>query len=358
MQYPGYARHPTPGHLRFSLSLLLLHQNNIMNTTPTTSGSVFALSAAAPPLALPGLHHVTAMASDPTRNAAFYTGVLGLRLVKQTVNFDDPTTYHLYYGDSAGTPGTILTFFPWAGLRRGSPGNGQVYATAFSIPATSLPFWTTHLAAHHIATTRDTDRFGDAVLHFTDPDGLLLELVATTAPDTRTGHTHPKIPAEHALRGFHGVTVAVIDAPRTAALLTGPMGYRVVATAVGRTRYAPTPGGPGTFVDLLVDPSIPRGLNGAGTVHHLAFRTPTDATQAEARTTLLTLGYHVSPVMDRNYFHSIYYREPGGVLFEIATDPPGFTVDESPATLGTSLMLPMHYETQRAAITAALPKLS
>jgi glyoxalase family protein len=196
------------------------------------------------------------------------------------------------------------------------------------------------------------------VLRFTDPDGLILELIATTTADPRTGHTHPAIPAEHALRGFHGVTLAVIDAPRTQSLLTGPMGYRVVATTGGRTRLAPPASGPGTFVDLLVDPTIPRGLNGAGTVHHLAFRTPTDATQAEARTTLINAGYHVSPVMDRNYFHSIYYREPEGVLFEIATDPPGFTVDESSATLGTSLMLPEQYESQRADIVAALPKLS
>ncbi len=327
-----------------------------MNTPPTSPGSVAASSA--PTLALPGLHHVTAMASDPQRNVAFYTEVLGLRLVKKTVNFDDPTTYHLYYGDSAGTPGTILTFFPWAGLRRGRPGNGQVYATSFSIHTESLAFWTAHLAAQHVTATRDTDRFGDAVLRFNDPDGLILELVATSAPDARTGHTHPSIPAQHALRGFHGVTIAVIDAPRTQALLTGPMGYRVVATAGGRIRLAPPAGGPGTFVDLLVDPALPRGLNGAGTVHHLAFRTPNDATQAEARATLLGLGYHVSPVMDRNYFHSIYYREPEGVLFEIATDPPGFTVDESSATLGTSLRLPAQYEAHRVEIEAALPKLT
>jgi len=325
-----------------------------MNPTPTTTGSVSAQSAAA--LALPGLHHVTAMASDPRRNAAFYTRVLGLRLVKQTVNFDDPSTYHLYYGDSAGNPGTILTFFPWAGLRRGRPGNGQVYATAFSVRADALSFWAARLAAHQVLATRDNDRFGDTVLRFTDPDGLILELIATTSDDPRTGHTHPEVPAEHALRGFHGVTIAVLDAPRTQALLTGPMGYRFVATTGGRTRFAPPAGGPGTFVDLLVDPALPRGLNGAGTVHHLAFRTPTDATQAAARNTLLHLGYDVSPVMDRNYFHSIYYREPEGVLFEIATDPPGFTADESSATLGTSLRLPAQYEALRTQIEAALPK--
>lgn len=314
-------------------------------------------SQSASTLRLNGLHHVTAIASDPRRNVDFYTRVLGLRLIKRTVNFDDPSTYHLYYGDSVGTPGSVMTFFPWAGLRRGRPGNGQAYATAFSVPAGSLPFWTARLLANGVTPDAPITRFGDEVLAFTDPDGLVLELVATREADARTAHAHPQIAAAQGIRGFHSVTLAVIDAPRTAALLTGAMGYRVAQTDGGRTRYTVAAGGPGSYVDLLVDAKLPRGLPGAGTVHHIAFRTPDDATQAEARKILLGLNLHVSPVMDRNYFHSIYYREPEGVLFEIATDIPGFTVDEPLATLGTALKLPERYESQRSAIEATLPKL-
>lgn len=323
--------------------------NNTASTQATTPADA---------LHLLGIHHVTAIAGDPKRNVDFYTRVLGLRLVKQTVNFDDPSTYHLYYGDSVGTPGSILTFFPWSGLRRGRPGNGQVYATAFSVPADSLRFWEARLLAHHVAPVTSTTRFGENVLTFTDPDGLILELVGTAEPDTRAGYPHPEISAAQAIRGFHGVTIAVIDAARTESLLTGAMAYRVAQTAPGRTRYTVASGGPGTYVDLLVDANLPRGLPGAGTIHHLAFRTPDDDAQARARATLVDLHYHVSPVMDRNYFHSIYYREPEGVLFEIATDNPGFAVDESPETLGTTLKLPAQYESHRAEITAALPPLT
>lgn len=322
-----------------------------MNTNTSTTTPVAALT-------LPGIHHVTAIAGDPKRNVDFYTRVLGLRLVKKTVNFDDPGTYHLYYGDSVGTPGSILTFFPWAGIRRGRPGNGQVYATAFSVPAGSLRFWEARLLSHGVTPTQSA-RFGDEVLTFTDPDGLILELVATTEPDARAAYPHPEIAADQAIRGFHGVTIAVIDAARTQSLLTGTMAYRVTRAEGGRTRLAASgAGGPGTYVDLLVDSSLPRGLQGAGTVHHLAFQTPDDATQAHARETLVDLGYHVSPVMDRNYFHSIYYREPEGVLFEIATNHPGFTVDEPAATLGQSLKLPAQYESNRSAIEANLPSLT
>jgi glyoxalase family protein len=306
---------------------------------------------------LSGLHHVTAVAGDPRRNVDFYTHVLGLRLIKRTVNFDDPSTYHLYYGDNVGTPGSVLTFFPWAGIRRGRPGHGQAYATAFSVPAGSLDFWAARLRAHGVAPATPIVRFGDEVLAFTDPDGLVLELVATPEADARTAHTHPEIAATRGIRGFHGVTLAVIDAPRTAALLTGPMGYRATQTSPGRTRYTVATGGPGSYVDLLVDSALPRGLAGAGTVHHIAFRTPDDTTQAKAREILVGLDLQVSPVMDRNYFHSIYYREPEGVLFEIATDNPGFTVDEPLATLGHALKLPAQYEPQRAEIEAHLPKI-
>jgi glyoxalase family protein len=306
---------------------------------------------------LTGLHHVTAVAGDPRRNVDFYTRVLGLRLIKRTVNFDDPTTYHLYYGDSVGTPGSVLTFFPWAGIRRGRPGHGQAYATAFSVPAGSLDFWAARLRAHGVAPATPIVRFGDEALAFTDPDGLVLELIATSEPDARPANAHPEISAAHGIRGFHSITLAVTAAGPTAALLTGPMGYRATLSSPGRIRYSVGPAGPGSYIDLLVDSALPRGLPGAGTVHHIAFRTPDDATQAEARKILVDLDLQVSPVMDRNYFHSIYYREPEGVLFEIATDNPGFTVDEPLATLGHALKLPAQYESQRAEIEAHLPKL-
>jgi glyoxalase family protein len=316
------------------------------------------MSTASASVRLTGLHHITAIAGNPRRNVAFYTGTLGLRLIKRTVNFDDPSTYHLYYGDHVGTPGSVLTFFPWAGIRRGRPGTGQAYATAFAVPAGSLNFWRTRLLAHGVTPSAITRRFGDEVISFQDPDGLVLELIASAESDTRTAPSHPEVSAAQGIRGFHSVTLAVAAAAPTAALLTQVMGYRATANADHRTRFSVAGGGPGTYVDLLVDPKLPRGTSGAGTVHHIAFRTPDDATQASALASLQELNLGVSPVMDRNYFHSIYYREPAGILFEIATDQPGFTIDEPHATLGTALKLPAQYESQRAAIEAHLPPLT
>ena len=304
-----------------------------------------------------GLHHITAIASDPRRNLAFYTGVLGLRLVKRTVNFDDPRTYHFYYGDRVGTPGSILTFFPWTGLQRGRAGTGQASAIAFSVGPDALSFWEERLHAHGVATHARASRFGEATLAFADPDGLVLELVATREPDGRPPWAHPDIPVEHAIRGFHSVTLAVRDATPTAHLLTATMGCRELRREGHRVRYTVAAGGPGTFVDLVADPLLPRGRQGTGTVHHVAFRTPDGAAQKVARLELLVLGYDVSPQLDRNYFQSIYYREPDGILLEIATDSPGFAVDEPVATLGTALKLPALYEPHRAEIEAALPKL-
>lgn len=309
-------------------------------------------------MTLPGLHHVTAIASDPRRNVDFYTRVLGLRLVKKTVNFDDPSTYHLYYADGVGTPGSVLTFFPWSGLRRGRVGTGQVTATSFSVPADALQFWVDRLTAHSIGLTDAISRFGESVIQFEDPDGLVLELVGARETDPRTPWTHPEIPVSTGIRGFHGVTLGVTSADASLALLTGTMGYRVAVNEGARTRLTTAGGGPGTYVDLLVDPALPRGLQGAGTVHHVAFRTPDDSTQATDLAALQALGLHVSPVMDRSYFHSIYYREPAGILFEIATDNPGFATDETVEQLGTTLRLPPQYEAHRAEIETALPKLS
>jgi glyoxalase family protein len=307
---------------------------------------------------LSGLHHITAISSDVRRNMQFYTQVLGLRFVKKSVNQDDTGTYHLYYGNYAGSPGTALTFFPWAGLARGRPGKGQAYATAFSVPEGSLPFWQQRFAHLKVTTSPVETRFGDQALPFHDHDGMRLELIATGEIDPRPPTPSPEVPAAYAIRGFHSSTLALAESAPTASVLVDQMGYRLLQEAGYRARYTIAQGGPGTYVDLLTDPAIPRGLNGAGTVHHVAFRTPDDASQASARETLLNGALQVSPVIDRAYFKSIYYREPGGILFEIATDQPGFAIDEPLETLGQKLSLPPHLEPYRTEIEASLPKLT
>ena len=213
-----------------------------------------------------GIHHITAISSDVRRNKNFYTQVLGLRFVKQSVNQDDPGTYHLYYGDYAGSPGTILTFFPWAGIRRGRPGHGQSYATAFSVPAGSLPWWQKRFAQLKVKTLPVEPRFNDEVLTFFDTDGLRLELVVTSEPDSRVPAPSTGVPAEHAIRGFHGTTLGLIATEPTELVLTASMGYRLSAQSGLRRRYTVGAGGPGTYVDLLTDPKLPQGLNGAGTI--------------------------------------------------------------------------------------------
>ena len=302
-----------------------------------------------------GLHHITAMAGDPVANVAFYTRVLGLRLIKRTVNFDDPSTYHLYFGDTVGTPGSALTFFYWAGQPRGRLGQGQATATAWSVAASSAGFWRERLAAHGVAFTEET-RLGDTVLRFSDPDGLGLELVATAEPDARQPYAHPEIPVAHGLRGFHSVTLTHASSTPTAELLVKRMGWRESARddVAGRVRYAVAAGGPGAYLDLVAAPAAPASRFGVGTVHHIAFRVTDDTNQLLAQTEWRAAGLNVSPQMDRNYFNSIYAREPGGVLFEIATDAPGFAIDESVESLGTKLMLPAQYETHRAEIESIL----
>jgi glyoxalase family protein len=303
-----------------------------------------------------GLHHITAMAGDPVANVAFYTRVLGLRLIKRTVNFDDPSTYHLYFADHVGTPGSVLTFFYWAGQPRGRVGPGQATATTWSVPAASLDFWRARLATHNVATT-ETTRFGEAVLAFADPDGLGLEIVATSEPDARAPHSHPEIPLAHGLRGFHSTTFTHADSTRTARLLVDRMGLREIARETNRVRYAFGSGGPGAYVDLVASPAAAPGRFGVGTVHHVAFRVADDEAELAAQAEWSAAGLSVSPQMDRNYFHSIYAREPGGVLFEIATDTPGFAIDEPVETLGTTLRLPAQYEPHRAEIESNLQPL-
>ncbi len=302
-----------------------------------------------------GIHHVTAISGEPQRNADFYAGILGLRLVKKTVNFDDPETYHLYYGDGAGSPGTIMTFFPWAHAPRGRIGAGQLIVTSFSIPATSLGYWTERLVEKGVRFEKPRDRFGETVLTFEDPDGLRIELVA--AEDGRTGWADGPVPAEHSIRGLHHVALAVEATDRTAKVMTDSLGFRQVEETEGRVRFAAGEGGPGDLVDVVGASGFPRGSMGVGTVHHVAFRVPDEEAQLAVREEVAALGYNVTAVLDRNYFRSIYFREPGGVLFEIATDPPGFAADEDPDHLGENLKLPPWLENNREHIEAALPPL-
>ena len=306
---------------------------------------------------LPGIHHVTAIASNPAANAAFYTQVLGLRLVKKTVNFDDPSTYHLYYGDDAGSPGTILTFFPWPDARRGTPGVGQVTGFAFRVRVGSLSFWRKHLENAGLAIADEGARFGERFIGIQDPDKFVVELIETADAASTTPARGATIPPEHALCGFHGATLSLEAQEQTGAVLTNLMGAGLESSEGNCFRYTLGDGPGRARIDLLCLPAGRWGTGGTGTVHHIAWRTPDDASQVAARTELVSAGLNVSPVIDRNYFHSIYYREPGGVLFEIATDPPGFAVDESPDTLGSKLMLPEWLESHRPALEATLPPL-
>jgi glyoxalase family protein len=303
-----------------------------------------------------GIHHVTAISGEPQRNVDFYVGLLGLRLVKKTVNFDDPGTYHLYYGDGAGSPGSIMTFFPWAGAPNGRVGAGQLTVTSFSFPASSLGYWTERLVEGGVRFEKPEDRFGETVLRFPDPDGLRLELVAA-ADDAREGWAEGPVPPEHSVRGFHHVTLTSSDPAGTAGLMTDSLGFRQTGEAEGRTRFEAGEGGPGNTVDVANGSGFPRGTMGVGTVHHVAFRVPDEEAQLELRERVAALGYNVTPVLDRNYFRSIYFREPGGVLFEIATDPPGFAADEDREHLGESLKLPPWLEPRREELEGMLPSL-
>lgn len=302
-----------------------------------------------------GIHHITAIAADPQTNIDFYTGVLGLRLVKVTVNFDDPGSYHFYYGDSAGHPGTILTFFAWPGAQRGRRGNSQVTSTAFAIPQGASAFWLDRLAAKNIASEAGDQRFGASVITLADPDGMELELVETPNADPAYSWTENDVPHECAIAGFHSPTLSETGYERTAALLTETMGFRLIGQEQNRFRYQMAGDGPGKTVDVVCAPGGVEGRVAVGTVHHIAWRTPNDEQQGEWLAGLSRGGFNLSPVMDRIYFHSIYYREPGGILFEIATDPPGFTRDEPQESLGSTLKLPPWLEPHRERIEAVLP---
>jgi catechol 2,3-dioxygenase-like lactoylglutathione lyase family enzyme len=303
-----------------------------------------------------GIHHVTAIAGEPQTNIDFYAGVLGLRLVKLTVNFDDPSTYHLYYGDGQGHPGTILTFFPWPGAARGRIGTGQVTVTSFAVPERALDYWQKRLHEHDIEGNESRSAFEERALVFNDPDGLQLELVASPDANPDRAWEQGPVPLEFAIRGFHRVTLSEEGYERTAALLTETLGFRLIDSKANHFRYAVTSGGTGAIVDVLCVPAGKAGRVSVGTVHHVAWRTPDDEQQLQWRAALSSRQYNVTPVIDRKYFHSIYFREPGGVLFEIATDPPGFAVDEPAAELGSHLVLPDWLEPSRGELERILPR--
>jgi glyoxalase family protein len=301
-----------------------------------------------------GIHHITAMAGDPQKNLDFYTRVLGLRLVKVTVNFDDPGTYHFYYGDGLGRPGTILTFFPWPGALAGRAGVHQVGVISFAIPQEALGFWTHRLLEQAVKFEGPLQREGLSLLRLKDPDGIQLELVATPAAPHAAPWPDAPIPAEHAIRGFYSAQLWVLKAEASVQMLES-LGYKVVGQTGNITHLAPT-GGFGR-VEVREAGRFLAGREGVGTVHHIAFRVPDDAAQLELRERLVQQGIRATPIRERQYFRSIYFREPGGVLFEIATDTPGFTLDERFETLGTSLKLPAWLEPNRAQLELSLPRI-
>lgn len=308
-----------------------------------------------------GIHHVTAIASDPQRNLDFYAGMLGLRLVKRTVNFDDPQTYHFYYGDETGTPGSILTFFPWPGARAGRQGIGQVAVTSLAVLPRALGFWVERLIRHGVAFEGPAPREGasaERAIRLRDHDGLLLELVADPDADARPAWGGAAgIPGDQAIRGFHGVTIWVEDGDPTERTLVETLGFRPVYEHEHVRRYAAGRGGPGTLIDVRAAGKFVRGTGGAGTVHHIAWNVADDAAERVMRERVIAAGLHPTPVIDRQYFHSVYFREPGGVLYELATAVPGFTIDEPVDELGERLMLPPRYEANRAEIESVLPRI-
>ncbi|WP_018630676.1 ring-cleaving dioxygenase [Niabella aurantiaca] len=303
-----------------------------------------------------GLHHITAIADNAKRNHAFYTNLLGLRLVKKTVNFDDPGTYHFYYGNESGTPGTILTFFPWEGIGRGTAGAGMATHIGYTVPEGSFDFWKHRFDENKIAY-EEAAIFGEQQLAFNDPDGLQLSLIIPAAADHRVPWTTESVSADVAARGFHNTTLTLHQAAPTAKVLTGLLGYRQTVQEGNRYRFVNENIDTANYIDIIEDPKAGHGRNAAGTNHHIAFRVKDDTVQMELREKIATAGLNITPKIDRDYFYSLYFREPGGVLFEIATDNPGFTRDEPLDQLGTTLKLPKQYEPARNKIEAVLPEL-
>ncbi|WP_439498844.1 ring-cleaving dioxygenase [Bosea sp. (in: a-proteobacteria)] len=306
-----------------------------------------------------GIHHVTAIAGPARRNLDFYGRVLGLRLVKKTVNFDDPSTYHLYYGDEAGSPGTILTFFPWEHAASGRLGVGETQETAFRVPEGAIGYWAHRFVELGVVHDAPEKRFGETVLPFRDPDGMRLALVGLPGIAGEPPWAGAGVPAEHAIRGFHGVSLLIDDAGPTGAILSDVLGFAEVARDGSLTRFRAEGAPFGGIVDLRAAGGFLPARQGAGSVHHIAFRAADDAAQAQmVRRLAENHGIRATEQRDRNYFRSVYFREPGKVLFEIATDAPGFGIDETPETLGQGLKLPPRYEARRSQIEAVLPELN
>ncbi|WP_343524342.1 ring-cleaving dioxygenase [Pedobacter sp.] len=305
-----------------------------------------------------GLHHITAIAGNAQQNFDFYTKTLGLRLVKKTVNFDDPGTYHLYYGDEIGHAGTILTFFPWDGIGQGTEGVGMATEIGYAVPEGSLDFWKERFNEAKVKTTGLTERFGEQLLTFKDPDGLSLSLIVPETEDLRKPWETNEVKAEHATKGFHSTTLNLQRIDETAKVLTDIFGYRLLKQEGNRYRFVTDAVKTAAIVDLLENPGGNRGRNAAGTNHHVAFRVANEEVQMEFREKIRSKNLNITPKIDRDYFYSLYFREPGGVLFEIATDNPGFTVDEPLNELGTHLKLPRQHEHLRAELDQLLPKIN
>ncbi|PZX93300.1 ring-cleaving dioxygenase [Flavobacterium aquariorum] len=306
-----------------------------------------------------GLHHITAIAGDAERNFNFYSNVLGLRFIKKTVNFDDPGTYHFYFGDEIGSAGTILTFFPWGeGIQQGRKGSGMATEIGYSVPKGSLEFWVKRLDKYNVIYNKPSEKFGERYVSFLDPDGLKLELIESKTEDNRKSWETDEIKTENAVKGFHNITLTLKEIKPTASILTNVFGYELIDQNVNRYRYATTAVENAAIVDLVELPEEKKGHIANGSVHHVAFRVKNDAILMYFREKIEALGLGITPQIDRQYFHSLYFREPGGVLFEIATDNPGFTVDETLENLGKDLKLPPQYESRREEIEKHLAKIN
>ncbi|HEY9183824.1 MAG TPA: ring-cleaving dioxygenase [Salegentibacter sp.] len=305
-----------------------------------------------------GLHHITAIAGDPQKNYDFYTKVLGLRMVKKTVNFDDPQTYHFYFGNETGSPGTILTFFPWPRAKKGKNGVGMATEIGYSVPEGSLNFWQKRFDKYKVRYENISEEFGEKFLPFEDPDGLKLKLIISGTKDSREGWEINEIKKDVALKGFHSVTLNLYNQVPTAAILTHIFNYKLKKQEGTRFRYSTDEVENASIIDLLEATNPEKGINAAGTNHHIAFRVKDELSQEFFRKKIIDAGLNITGKIDRDYFFSLYFREPGGVLFEIATDNPGFTRDESPEDLGSSLKLPEKFEPSRERIENLLPKLS
>ncbi|TDH27233.1 ring-cleaving dioxygenase [Segetibacter sp. 3557_3] len=304
-----------------------------------------------------GLHHITAIAADAKRNFEFYTKVLGLRMVKKTVNFDDPGTYHFYFGDEMGTPGTILTFFPWGNIGQGHTGTGMATYIAYAVPDGSLAYWQERFKSFNVQHDPIREKFGEQYLSFRDPDGLKLDMVVPSTKDERKAWTSV-IGAESATKGFHSITLTLRQVAPTAKVLTDLFGYRLLKQEGNHYRFITDAIENASLVDLIEAPNQAPGRGAAGTNHHVAFRVKNDNILMEFREKIAAAGLNITPKIDRDYFFSLYFREPGGVLFELATDNPGFTRDEPLEQLGSNLMLPKQYEGSRSKIESILPKLN